>query len=419
MGYIIFHKDYPVIPVELNEGYKFKKLGNIINKERIPVGLDRKGTSMRDIEEWFFGRGIPAKRRELNAILDKTNSKNREELIIKNMGLGLADNYWMKKEDDARKWKEINFFENSFNEEGNDIYMGKYSDNDKYGQSITPNNVSSGNLPKIWIRENGILYMVKGSELQNYQEPFNEKIVSDYLKNLEIDHVEYNLIRYKERPHSKCANMLGKNEELVHSYYVIKTNNKDNRDLWLEHYIKCCKSLGLKGDIRKELDNMIIIDYITANTDRHWSNFGIIRDSDTLQVKKLAPIYDNGAALFAKYATIDIKEANKNLESRSFCKWQSDNMRLVKDFGILLNKNIYSLYGLIEKTFDKDFIEDKRKNEILYESKRRLDAALKRMKGIKNKIDYGKKNYVEKSNKIEKKQNPVIKKKNPDYGYDR
>ena len=37
---------------------------------------------------------------------------------------------------------------------------------------------------------------------------------------------------------------------------------------------------------------MLAADYILANTDRHLGNFGFLRDSETLEWKGLAPIYD-------------------------------------------------------------------------------------------------------------------------------
>jgi len=71
MDYILFHKNYPVFFVKLNEEYKFEKIGEIVNRERIPPGLDKRGISKVDLNYWFFDRGIPAKRKELPEILDK------------------------------------------------------------------------------------------------------------------------------------------------------------------------------------------------------------------------------------------------------------------------------------------------------------------------------------------------------------
>jgi len=41
----------------------------------------------------------------------------------------------------------------------------------------------------------------------------------------------------------------------------------------LDHYIRRCRELGIDGDIRTPLEQMIAVDYLIANTNRHW-NFG-------------------------------------------------------------------------------------------------------------------------------------------------
>ena len=58
-----------------------------------------------------------------------------------------------------------------------------------------------------------------------------------------------------------------------------------------------CKAVGI-SDARKKVCNMLAADYILANTDRHLGNFGFLRDSETLEWKGLAPIYDSGTSLW-------------------------------------------------------------------------------------------------------------------------
>ena len=51
---------------------------------------------------------------------------------------------------------------------------------------------------------------------------------------------------------------------------------------------------------------MLATDYILANTDRHLGNFGFLRDSETLEWKGLAPIYDSGTSLWQMTLTRSI-----------------------------------------------------------------------------------------------------------------
>jgi hypothetical protein len=378
--YIIFHKDYPVLSVELDDRFSILKVKKIFCKERLFPGLYRKQLNIFGLNDWFFSRGIPAKRQELPEILESNNVETRQELVVKNLGLGLTDFYWIKKADDVRKWADVNFFDNIFSTDNQNAYLGKSFDNDKKREisvnKLTPSNVSCGMLPKMWQIINGGRYMIKGSELQILQEPFNEVILSKYLDKLGVDHVNYELYWHKKLPYSKCPNMLQKGEELIHSYYVLCHEKKNNSVSYLDHYIAMCEKMGLKN-IRKALDDMILFDYMSANTDRHWSNFGIIRDSETLLAKRLAPLYDHGAALYAKFATMVISKSQVKLKCQSFASWQDDNIKMVSDFSLLENKNVNSLPNIIEKNMDSRFIDSMRKRVIISNIEKRIQTAQK------------------------------------------
>ena len=42
---------------------------------------------------------------------------------------------------------------------------------------------------------------------------------------------------------------------------------------------------------------MCILDALILNIDRHSGNFGVLYDNDTLQVQKMAPVFDNNRSL--------------------------------------------------------------------------------------------------------------------------
>lgn len=67
----------------------------------------------------------------------------------------------------------------------------------------------------------------------------------------------------------------------------------------------------------EKLDEMIILDFIIGNTDRHKRNFGIIRDANSLEWLHTAPLFNNGNSLFFD-STLrgSIKD---NIDS--YCKW--------------------------------------------------------------------------------------------------
>jgi hypothetical protein len=351
MYYTIFHNDNPVCTVILDDRYAISKIEKTYETRRLPFGL---GQNMNIIyfNDWFFGRAIPEKRPGLDMILENKKAINNRELLIKNFGLGLSDHYWIKNEQESKSWKDVNFFENTFGGEGEDIFIGEYEK--KAIDESTPNAASSGMLPKKWIIQNGERYLMKGFESIDRQEPFNEKIMSDFLDMMDIDHVHYDIIQYKNKPYSLCKNMLETQNELISAYYVDKIMKKNNATSNIDHYVMSCNKLGISGQIKKELEKMIVIDYVTGNTDRHWSNFGIIRNAETLQGVRLAPLYDNGAAFYTKYHYLDILKENKNLICRSFKTRQEENIKLVSDFSWIRSDVVKKLPELVKEHLSKN-----------------------------------------------------------------
>ena len=136
----------------------------------------------------------------------------------------------------------------------------------------------------------------KGGTLLD-QEPYNEVIATELFSRLlsEDDDVPYTLIEWGGAPVSSCPNFVGPTEEFIPAYYVNEVlPSAPHRDSY-RHYVECCAALGVEG-IETALGKMILCDDIMANTDRHWRNFGLIRDVETLEYRT-APLFDTGSSL--------------------------------------------------------------------------------------------------------------------------
>jgi hypothetical protein len=366
MDYLILHNDYPVCTVNLDEDFRIESVRKVHNQDRLPLGI-REAEKPRapDIDAWLFGRAIPEKRAGLESILERENVESNRELLIKNLGLGLSDHYWIKREEEGYTWKGVNFFENPFGGAGDDIFIGEYEGTADGG--LTPNGASSGMLPKKWILKNGERYLLKGSEDVYRQEPFNEAGASEFLNQLGVDHVGYELTWYKDNAYSVCKNMLGSGNELVSAYSIQKMKPRDTGVSQYEHYIDCCAMLGLGGGTRAALEKMIVIDYVIGNPDRHWSNFGILRDAETLKAEKIAPLYDNGAAFFTRIHHMAIPSKNRFLRCRSFKSQQNENIKLVKDFSWIKRGAVKNLPDSMERVFSQNKMMDKERRDAIHE----------------------------------------------------
>lgn len=56
--------------------------------------------------------------------------------------------------------------------------------------------------------------------------------------------------------------------------------------------------MALGGNVFEDLADMLVLDCLCANTDRHLTNFGLMVDASSGKVMGLSPVFDNGRALF-------------------------------------------------------------------------------------------------------------------------
>ena len=272
------------------------------NEDYAPFGLIKMNEIDKvEFNKWWKNRQIPASRKGLKEVLHNSNVYDKDNfdlLDAKAYCLSLSDQYWVKGVDEEISWESINFFDNEFSEDIGKILFngGKTALNLNLN---TPDMTSNGNYEKRWKIIDGERYLLKaGSKIYN-QEPFNELIATklyEILLNKE-EYVEYSVIFDNDKAISKCKNFITKDTELVPAWKINEYYEfLDDEDKYT-HYIRCLNNLGIK-DAETLTDKMIVCDYIIANKDRHFNNFGVIRDVNTLKFIGVAPIFDNGCSLW-------------------------------------------------------------------------------------------------------------------------
>lgn len=272
------------------------------NEDYAPFGLIKMNEIDKvEFNKWWKNRQIPASRKGLKEVLHNSNVYDKDNfdlLDAKAYCLSLSDQYWVKGVDEEISWESINFFDNEFSEDIGKILFneGKTALNLNLN---TPDMTSNGNYEKRWKIIDGERYLLKaGSKIYN-QEPFNELIATKLYERLlnKDEYVEYSVIFDDDKAISKCKNFITKNTELVPAWKINEYYEfLDDEDKYT-HYIRCLNNLGIK-DAETLTDKMIVCDYIIANKDRHFNNFGVIRDVNTLKFIGVAPIFDNGCSLW-------------------------------------------------------------------------------------------------------------------------
>lgn len=330
--YILMHKNVPVADFTLGEDSgAILSVGTVYECAHVPVGIPcEKGImDRRALNLWWRGRSIPESRMGISETLEKLELSNAQILAQKCLGLSLSDQYWIRPRNTALFWEQMNFFENSFSEDMGRILFGKSFEKGEVSL-FSPDNTSDGWLKKKWVILKGKRCLIKGGSGAISQEPYNEVIASRIMDRLHISHVSYSLLMEEGYPYSVCENFVTPDTELITAWHIMQMEKKPNHISLYRHYLNCCERLGIPG-MEKSLDEMMVLDYLIANEDRHQNNFGAIRRADTLQYLGAAPIFDSGTSLWWDKPAGMIKPDVK-LTCKAFKTSHEEQIKLVKDF---------------------------------------------------------------------------------------
>ena len=362
-SFTLMHLNQKVVDLFFDDKGYIKSIGTLYNANHLPVGsLDTKDSlSFSNLAEWWNERSIPLSRSGIQDVFEKLEINNPQVLLLKCFGLSLSDQYWIKPKEEDIRWEDVNFFNNEFSEDVGKLLLGGELKNKDLNLS-SPDNTSVGNLKKRWKIVNGKRILIKGGSNPFRQEPYNEVVATQVAEALNIPHIIYSLKEIDGYPYSECEDFVKSDEDLVPAYLINKTIKKNNNDSAYTHLLKCAEQLGIDG-FKEYLDRLIVFDYIIANEDRHFNNFGVIRNSKTLEFVGHAPIYDSGSSFGFNKISADIK-AFKEIETKPFKSNILEQLKLVSSFDWLdikqldyIKTNIKSWFATLEsKYLDKERI---------------------------------------------------------------
>ena len=232
--------------------------------------------------------------------------------------------------------------------------------------------LSSGALPKWDLLEKK--YMVKRATFDEFGDKLtdcaNEVLVYRFCKKIGVSCAEYfpTVIKYRDAD---------TDEVIVSPAAVTKIFNG------LVHYRDARESLGIgknadelleihqKFDVKTELNDMLAIDFIFGQQDRHSKNIGIVGNG-------LSPMFDSGACLYfdAREELLGAVDATKIQNHKTFAKPYSELIAfslnyICKDFAFLQNaaylktefedvlENLKHQYSPIRFEFIKKFVHSR------------------------------------------------------------
>lgn len=261
------------------------------NTSLLPLDLE---LNDEGLFKWLKHRTIPSNRAYVRTLLSKCGlNLNRPLNIIKvSKGLSLNDCYWIVEEGFEGQFEDFNLYDNHLSRVLASIAFTGYGSSIRSSLASSPEFTTNGMLPKCWRRIKGKIYLYKGGTTgasNTGMEPYSEFYAHQVAEAMEIDSVPYSICKWKGELCSYCELFTSKNYSFVPVGKIVKTGGMT---AVREFYEK----LGKK--YVKALDDMIVLDALICNTDRHYGNFGFLVNNKTNKIVAPAPLFDHGNSLY-------------------------------------------------------------------------------------------------------------------------
>ncbi len=276
-------------------------------RDLFPLDLTLSGEGL---SKWLKHRTIPKNRAYVHNFLSKCGlNLNRPMNIIKvSKGLSLNDCYWVVEEGFDGTFEKYNLYDNRFSQILALIAFTGYGSSIRTSLASCPEFTTNGMLPKCWRRENGVIKLYKGgtSGASNTgNEPYSEFYSAQVAEVLGVNAISYGLSKWKGELCSTCDLFTSKDYSFLPIGRIVTSGGMDAVRSYYE-------TLG--GEYIKAFNDMLVLDAVICNTDRHFGNFGFLVDNKTNKIVAPAPLFDHGNALF-NYAGRDDLASDEALTS--------------------------------------------------------------------------------------------------------
>ncbi|MBR0518703.1 hypothetical protein IJJ97_02815, partial [bacterium] len=261
---------------------------------------------LENINEWISKRSTIFGRQNIINLAKLAGIDSTEDFVKIAKAISVTDTIWINDIQKPISWEKINPYKNRISTilaniaiDGYDLEFSSRLD------SPSPQYRISGSVDKCVKRHNNRLYLYKTdggcwSDLAG-KRPYSEYFVSQLEKILGFNnYTTYTIHEYEAfdetikkniiKPYCRCEFFTNEKYGLVECEHTI-FRTKTIREL-------ANLFRNSKRDINI-LREMMLLDSITLNIDRHTGNYGFIIDNNNFQILGLAPIYDNDCALGA------------------------------------------------------------------------------------------------------------------------
>lgn len=166
--------------------------------------------------------------------------------------------------------------------------------------------MTDGNYAKCWVREDDDVFLYKIGSSRYEVEPLSEFPAAQLAAQLCPNYMDYYLDFYRGKLISKYR--LFTSEERGLAKAVATFGEKRNVPVILD----CFDKLGSGDDFRR----MCVLGALIFNPDRHYGNFGILFDTETMASISMCPVFDHNRSLFPDLDQDQLERPDWYIEKR-------------------------------------------------------------------------------------------------------
>ena len=249
--------------------------------------VDYRPIGYRSLPGFLERRKAPKHRAHIQRLLERFGCDDPEGFLKVTHAVSLNDTFWVKEAESDLCWDQVSLYRNEFDQLISEAaFDGSASSSEL--STTSPEFGTDGNYAKCWIREEKEIFLYKTGSSHHEIEPLSEFLAAQLAKLLCPHYVDYDMDFYRGKLISKCRLFTSEDFGLAKAAGIF--GGKRTIPVLLDYFEK----LGSGDAFRR----MCILDALTFNPDRHYGNFGVIFDTETMEQISMCPVFDNNRSLF-------------------------------------------------------------------------------------------------------------------------
>lgn len=305
--YYLMNKDVIVASVDIKPATAFSDdavffVDEIKNK--LPFGFS-------DINSWISSRKSSKHNVHLGRLMRQMGCEDNLGFIRVTHAATINDTFWIKSDAESITWKDVSLYRNQFTDTVSRLAFEGLGLNQSTFSSTSPELSCEGSFRKCFRKEeksgqygSDIFIYKRGHEFGAGLEPYCEMLASEVASVISgSSAVSYSIEKLHDKLASKCN--LFTNEQYGYASFSKLKDKKCS----LQDVFDYFAGIGSEQMFRE----MLVIDSLCFNQDRHMGNYGVLFDNDSLEIVGMAPVFDLNFSFLPSAAIEDFETIGDKL----------------------------------------------------------------------------------------------------------